>query len=477
MKLPFDERPYCGLTNDRHATPVTYPGDRHIVLIGPARSGKDTGIITANLARLRRSMILIDPRGEQASIVYRMREKFSRMIVVNPYELLTDTRPWLKSHGFNCLALPAFNLKNPNFNDECNALADTIVKPDGAPHFTVSAKALVAAMIMHVCMKYGAKANLALVRQLLGEPYGIDENGNPLGLLRTLFEMSESGYPSLVAKVNRFLHPNNETRGVIATALAQTAFLDAVPIAADLTKGAFDFDEMKREIVTVIVILPATELDDKAQWLRIMVGRALRDLMRTPPGPQRPLLIINEAAQLGFLEVLASAMNIAGGFGVQIMTVWQSLAQIQHHYGKNADTILSARGVLSAVAPQDWVTADYLSKLCGNLTELMSSYDATPGKRQAERRETPQGLPMFRPEDLMRLPAGTMLNFIEPVSYPFLTRAPGYWALPWCQNLDPNPYYRPDNEPPGGQPKRGAPPQTNYREALAELQRRRRRPS
>jgi type IV secretory pathway TraG/TraD family ATPase VirD4 len=52
------------------------------------------------------------------------------------------------------------------------------------------------------------------------------------------------------------------------------------------------------------------------------------------------------------------------------------------------------------------------------------------------------GLPLIRPEELMGMPAGQMLCFAEPVKYPFMTKAPGYWATWFGNGLDDNPYYR-----------------------------------
>jgi hypothetical protein len=82
-----------------------------------------------------------------------------------------------------------------------------------------------------------------------------------------------------------------------------------------------------------------------------------------------------------------------------------------------------------------------LWKLCGNRSEFVTSYSGKPGDLQQSETQSQQGFPLFRPEDLMRFPPGVMLDLVEPVAYPFLTYAPGYWDLPWCSGLDPNPYY------------------------------------
>jgi type IV secretion system protein VirD4 len=448
LDAKFNERPYFGLTADRHATPCTYGGSRHTVLLGPSGCGKDSTIITANLARLWRSVVLTDPKGEQAAIVYRHRAKFSRMVVFNPFGVLTKTHPHLKSQGFNCMGLPEFDPANDNFNSNARDLAKSLIKHDGGDgFFTTSSEALISALVMGARIKYGSRANLKHVRDWLAEDYGT-ANGKPIGLFKTIVELSKLGHEGIRAKLAQFLTDQRSTIDVINTTRAQTEWIDDPLMAKDLAGEPFDFDRLKRELTTVIVILPVDKLDSHAILLRLVLGSALRAMMRTPPGEQRPLLIVNEAAQLGYLESLKTAHGIARGFGMQIMTVWQSLAQGQALYGKNFETILGARGVLSAFAPQDWETAEYLSKLCGHRTELITNYNAEPGKPNTERQDTPQGYPLYRPEDLMRLPAGTLLNFVEGVEFPFLTKAPGYWELPWCKGLDPNPYYQPTRTPP-----------------------------
>jgi type IV secretion system protein VirD4 len=370
------------------------------------------------------------------------------MIVINPCGVLTDTHPHLKSNGFNCLPLPEFDPANDNFNSSARDLAKSLIKYDGGDgFFTQSSEALTAALTMGARIKYGTSATLKHVRDWLAEDYGT-ANGKPIGLFKTIIELSELGHEGIRAKLAQFLTDQRSTIDAINTTRAQTEWIDDTMMAKDLAGEAIDFERLKHQLITCILILPTDKLDSHATWLRYVLGSALRAMQRTRPGEQRPLLIINEAAQLGYLESLKTAHSIGAGHGLQLLSVWQSIAQIKAIYRDNFETILGARGHLAAFAPQDLVTAEYLSKLCGHRTELMTNYNAQPGEPNTEKQETPQGFPLYRPEDLMRLPAGTLLNFFEGVEFPFLTKAPGYWELPWCKSLDPNPYYQPARTPP-----------------------------
>jgi type IV secretion system protein VirD4 len=477
-----DEAFYLGLTDDKHATPVHYlvandkgdvkPGDRNSIIFGPPGSGKDTGLIIPNMALLKRSVFVIDPKGEVAAVTARARAKFSRVVMFNPYGLLVDTHPHLRSHGFNPLLRKDFNPTSINFANIAKSIADALIKVDGSePFFAIGGKDLVAGLIMWERTKNGDKASLVNVRRELTSPYSV-ENGEAIGLLRTLLDIREHGDPRIIEFTDRYTKDSKASNDVVATVIGQTSFLSIAQLSADLRHGASDFDQMKRELVTVYCILPATELEKAACWLRLLVGMALDDLLRSGPGPHaRPLLILNEVGQLGYLHALANAMGISRGFGFDIMTVWQSLSQIKSIYKEEFERFIAARGLLASYAPQDMGTAEYLSKLLGKHTARINTINSKPGQAQTDLHDAQLGFPVYHPEDLTRMPPRTLLNYMEGVKYPFHTHAPGYWELPCGRDLDPNPYHVTRDTKP--QPPQPSAPQGNRPNALDELKRRR----
>jgi type IV secretory pathway TraG/TraD family ATPase VirD4 len=81
-----------------------------------------------------------------------------------------------------------------------------------------------------------------------------------------------------------------------------------------------------------------------------------------------------------------------------------------------------------------------LSDLCGQKTVTVKSRSQTTDGR-ASWNESPHGFPLFRPEDLMKLPPGQMLCLVAGVD-PFFTLADGYWDTVYGRGLDPNPYFQ-----------------------------------
>jgi type IV secretion system protein VirD4 len=438
------------IDNGKPTREIQYAGQRHLITIGPNGSGKGTGLIMPNLADLKRSILIIDPKGEAAAITARKRASFGRVVILNPFNELADELPHLKSHGFNPLL--ALDPASDHFPDDASAIAEALVEVSPKdPHWGQSAQQLLAALIMWVCKEYGEQASLVQVRQMLTKPMATVDN-QPAGLLKIVHDMHGSGYPPIQAKCGRFMVTgkiSDEIHSILSTAITQTNFLDSRPIAHDLERGSFDFNDMKNETVTVYVILPAYRLYTHRNWLRLMVVSALTALQKTRPVKGRPpvLFLLDEFAQLGYLPPIENAMGIARGYGIQIWPILQDLTQLQALYGKRWETFIGARGVLNAFAPQDWTTAEYLSKLCGQKTEIVESESENSGgfnlfnavSRSVSR--SPQGFPMYRPEDLMRLKAGEMLCFLEGVAGSFFLATPGYWDTAFKSGLDPNPYY------------------------------------
>lgn len=448
---PYDSGIYLGHFLNAHrpkklGPQVEYPGGVHLITIGRTGIGKGTGLIIPNLADLRRSVLVIDPKGEAAAITARKRARFGRVVVLNPFNLLAKNRPWMKSQGFNPLSTIRMD---ENFLDDCTIIGQSLVKQEKGANgrfFSGSAHDLVTALVMHEKITRQDEATIGNVRAMLTEPFEADrETGLPVGLARTIFDMTQSEYAPLRAKAGRFKATSNSTRDIISTAGNETAFIDSPPITDDLAStNEFRFADMKDEIVTVYLILPATHLESHANWLRLIVASALRELLSTPASPKKPpvLFMLDEFSQLGHLPAIANAMNIARSYGVQLWPFIQDLNQLKDIYHDNWENFLGASAALTAFAPRDLFTSDYLSKLSGRKTIIVESQNEQLMSSSAGLGRGPQSAPLFRPEELRAMQHGQMLCFIEPVKNPFMTRAPGYWEMTFNSGLDPNPYHQ-----------------------------------
>ncbi len=142
----------------------------------------------------------------------------------------------------------------------------------------------------------------------------------------------------------------------------------------------------------------ATEVLDAAFARAARRGRPL-----DPP----LLVVLDEAANVAPLAELDALASTAAGHGVQLVTVWQDLAQLTARYGARAGSVVNNHRVklfLSGIA--DPATLEHASTLIGDTEQRQrtTTFDGRGG------RSTSEG-PVYRrlaPSDVLRrLPPGT----------------------------------------------------------------------
>jgi type IV secretory pathway TraG/TraD family ATPase VirD4 len=118
------------------------------------------------------------------------------------------------------------------------------------------------------------------------------------------------------------------------------------------------------------------------------------------------LVVLDEAANIAPLRDLDTLASTAAGQGIQLVTVWQDLAQMKARYGDRAHTAINnhrATVVLSGM--KDPATLDHVSRLVGDseVTRHSTTTDATG------RRSTTEGVQYRRlaPDHALRsMPEG-----------------------------------------------------------------------
>jgi type IV secretion system protein VirD4 len=76
---------------------LRYDGPAHLLTMAPTRTGKGVGTIIPNLLTADRSVICIDPKGENARIAGRARQKFGPVHVLDPFGVTGQTLGRLQS--------------------------------------------------------------------------------------------------------------------------------------------------------------------------------------------------------------------------------------------------------------------------------------------------------------------------------------------------------------------------------------------
>lgn len=421
----------------------SYADNRHLCTIGPTRSGKGATVIVQALLQVPHSVVVIDPKGQNAAVTARRRRAMGQdVFVLNPFGLHTGG-PWhLPRHRYNPLA--AFDIGNPNIVADIAALSQALILTQGRePYFDDTARDLVTALMLHLIASRGKRATLGDMRLML-----TDIAARNLAAETLLDEMGRSPHRFVAQPIGRF--KDIEARDIssaINTAITQTAFLDD-PSLSDPQRGAlsasdFDLHSLKKRPTTIYLILPGRYMDAYARFLRLLITASLDHITATPGG-HPVLMILDEFARLEHLPAVSNAFGFAAGFNLQLWPFLQDLPQLQELYGKKWMSLLANCGLTQFFTPTDLETAEYLQRRGGMTTgeSRSRSYDTglLPQARGESRNEA--RVPLLPIERVMSLSAEESIVLFAGKHDPLITGRVPYWQIPrLAGSYDPDPYH------------------------------------
>ncbi len=408
--------------------------DRHLLTIASNRSGKGVSSIIPNLLTWPGSLVVVDPKGENAAVTARRRREMGQEVhILDPLGITELPRSrfnpllWLDPHA-------------KNFVEDTNLVADSLHMSQATKDeifFSNESKAWVAGDIMHiVTTEPPAARTLATLRAHLTAAEDEFE--------WLLEDMSDNmGAFGLAARAANRLRQkaDRERSGVISTAQAETHFLDSPSMTEVMAASDFDLGQLKRGAMTIYLVLPAERLATHGRWLRLMISLCIATLTRDRTPPRHPvLMVLDEFAALGRLQAIETAMGLLAGYGVQLWPILQDLSQLQDLYPHRWKSFLANAGVMQAFGVNDAGTAEYLSKLLGTRTVTVRHEGRSmDGKQRGTENYGPAARPLLMPHEILRLPEKRQLVLIQGRS-PILADRVRYYADPEFAGLfDANP--------------------------------------
>ncbi|MFK0167039.1 type IV secretory system conjugative DNA transfer family protein [Rhizobium sp. NPDC090279] len=387
---------------------MRYDGPAHLLTMAPTRTGKGVGTIIPNLLTADRSVICIDPKGENARISGRARQSFGPVHVLDPFGV-TGT----PSAAFN--PLDTLDADGLDVAEDASTLADALVFDEpgmaGDAHWNEEAKALIAGLILKiVTVESPRRRHLGSLREYL--TLAPDSFA---GLLRRMQE--NDGANGLIARAaNRHLGKSDrEAAGVLSAAQRHTHFLDSPRMTAVLNRSDFRFADLKSRNLSIFLVLPPDRLSTYSRWLRLLVSQSLTDMARDPAKPAVPVLyLLDEFAALGHLAPVERAMGLMAGYGVQLWPILQDVHQLRATYGQKAGTFLSNAGVLQVFGVNDHDSARLVSDLLGQETVVFQTMARALDSEKSGISYSQQhtGRPLLTPDEVRNLPAHGQLLFL-----------------------------------------------------------------
>ena len=398
---------------------LRYDGPAHLITLAPTRAGKGVGTVIPNLLAVDRSVLVIDPKGENARIAGEARRRFGTVHVLDPFDV-----SGMPSAAYN--PLDRLTPDSLDLGEDAASLTEALVMdPAGQvqeAHWNEEARAILGGLIMFcVCHEDRNRRSLATVREYLTLP------PEKLRALLELMQDSDAASGLIARAANRFLgKADREAASVLSNAQRHTHFLDSPRIARCLARSDFAFSDLRHRTTSVFLVLPPNRMDAYSRWLRLLVSQALQDIARdaealtAATGAQSAsqrlssptLFLLDEFAALGRLEAVERAMGLMAGYGLQLWPILQDMSQLRDLYGDRANTFIANAGVQQVFGVNDFETAKWLSQMIGQETAGFQTDSFKPGDGPSFSNHL-TGRDLLTPDEIMQMPPNVQLLRVQ----------------------------------------------------------------
>ncbi len=369
----------------------------HTLVLGPSRTGKTAGVIAPNV-------LLRDPARESVVVLD---------VKTGPRSLwnVTAGRYGARAHLF-CPLFEGSIRYNPLHRavtiGEAQRIAGLLVHnttprdlSGDAQVYASAAADLAALLFLHVQSARAAGGHT------VGSVYRLLLSG--AGAVRAAL----AGSPVVQVRqlAGAFAARERRVREAAVTGLLQRLSPWADPIVDDATTGHWDLDRLGREPAALYILLPeadASRLQPRVAWL---VADLLDTLIDQADRGERlcPVrLFLDEFRRFGYLAGLSDRLPTLRERNVSVVLGAQVLSQIEEVYGaRDARTLVANTETKLIFRAGDLETARSVSAWLGETTVPAISRTIGPGGARAT--VHPYVRPLATPDDIARLPDGTVL--------------------------------------------------------------------
>jgi type IV secretion system protein VirD4 len=182
-------------------------------------------------------------------------------------------------------------------------------------------------------------------------------------------------------------------------------------IAANIASSDFNLDELGDGDVSLYFVVHPADKKRLRPLTRLITTQVLLALMQRSEHVAEPrvLVMLEEVAELGALDVVATALALGRGYGLKLFLIAQDLSQLDTAWGAKSKTIIANCAIRVASAPNDVGTAELLSKMCGTMTVRHTVRNYSGSRLSAllphtMTTEHDSQRPLLTPDEVMRLP-------------------------------------------------------------------------
>jgi type IV secretion system protein VirD4 len=389
---------------------LTFGGPEHVMLHAPTRSGKGVGVVIPNLLTWPDSVVVLDVKRENWTATAGFRAAHGQEVI------LFDP---LDAEGRTARFNPLGHIDRADsvaVLDELQKLAVILfpVPPNTDPFWAEAARVGLIGVGAYVAETPDLKFSLGTI-------YAELTDGDPRTRLPEAVKARSAAGKLLSAgcvnALTDFCSASENTFAGIKQTLTSRLGLWLNPrVCAATETSDFDLRDLRERRISLYLCVSPDNLARVAPLYNLLLQQLVDLNTRELPGGGKHevtvLMLMDEFARLGHAAVIARGFSYVAGYGLRLLPVLQSPAQLRAEYGADlADEIMANCGLEIAFAPKELKVAQDISERLGYWTYQGRSHSRPSGLSAGHRSvsESDQRRALMLPQELIQMPPGRLI--------------------------------------------------------------------
>lgn len=413
-------------------------GARHALLAAPTRSGKGVGAVIPNLLVFEGSMVVLDIKQEAFDLTSGWRAQLGPVYLFNPFA--ED----LRTHCWNPLSYVS---RRASFRiTDLQAIAAILYEddPNRDGFWANQARNAFLAASLFLFERWEDMARQGAPEMLnqyptLGNVYRLF-SGDGRDLKEYLKGLAASSFLSEDTRTafSNLLALADQTFASVIGSFQEPLHIFLNPILDRATsRDDFLLTDLRRKRMSVYVGIAPNKLAEARKVINLFFSQVINQNVqqlpeKNPELKHQCLLLLDEFTALGRVDIIASAISYLAGYNVRILTVIQSLSQLDAVYGPDlARSLVTNHACQVIYTPREQRDANEYSEMLGYTTVRKRNRSRSNGGRgqgsSVSYAEVEEKRALMLPQELKALDQEQQIIFVEGVAHPIKCRKIRYY--------------------------------------------------
>ncbi len=394
---------------------LQFAGQQHVLMSAPTRSGKGVGVVIPNLLCWHDSVVVLDIKHENWDITSGFRQAHGQQC------FLLNLAP--RNHKSHCWNPLYYISDDPSFRiNDIQKIAQMLFPniDNESPVWQASSRSLWLGLVLYLIETPPLPVTMGEVLRLLTKG---DEN-----LAEQVNQRMSSEHAGAVPlsnqcflAINEYLDTPDRTRGSIRKSFTSALELFYNPVIDAVTSSNdFDLREIRQKRMSIYVGVTPDDLQRLSPLINLFFQQLI-DLNTRELPEQNPLLkhqvllLMDEFAAIGKVNILSRGISYVAGYGLRLLTIIQSPAQLREIYGHDgAETLVENHALQIVFAPKNPKVAREISEGLGNTTiKNRSRGRQLSGKGSRSENVSDHNRALMLPQEIMQMGTEKQILLLE----------------------------------------------------------------